>query len=118
MLTIHIYKYHLSKLSEASALTAAPRSYHGKTESFRRKLRASMRRKVLTRAAHTKQPGARDTREASSGDTGGEQGGDLSGDNSDNHSDNLAPAMCYKQTSSQPAWWQQVSTDSSAQRQH
>ena len=114
MLTIHIYKYHLSKLSEALALTAAPRSYHGKTESFRRKLRASMRRKVLTRAAHTKQPGARDTREASSGDTGGEQGGDHSGD----HSDNLAPAMRYKQTSGQPAWWQQVSTDSSAQRQH
>ena len=111
MLTIHIYKYQLSKLSEALALTAAPRSYHGKTESFRRKLRASMRRKVLTRAAHTKQPGARDTREASSGDTGGEQGGDHSGDN-------LAPAMCYKQTSGQPAWWQQVSTDSSAQRQH
>ena len=110
MLTIHIYKYQLSKLSEALALTAAPRSYHGKTESFRRKLRASMRRKVLTRAAHTKQPGARDTREASSGDTGGEHG--------DNHSDNLAPAMCYKQTSGQPAWWQQVSTDSSAQRQH
>ena len=110
MLTIHIYKYHLSKLSEALALTAAPRSYHGKTESFRRKLRASMRRKVLTRAQHSKQPGARDTREASSGDTGGEQGGDHSGD----HSDNLAPAMRYKQTSGQPAWWQQVSTDSSA----
>ena len=115
MLTIHIYKYHLSKLTKSSALTAAPRSYHGKTESFRRKLRASMRRKVLTRAQHTKQPGARDTREASSGDTGGDQGGDHSGDN---HSDNLAPAMRYKQTSGQPAWWQQVSTDSSAQRQH